>query len=45
MDTGKPTCKAQSFGISVDNHNGILRDGGLFSDFFWPSQTSLLSYI
>lgn len=34
MDTGKPTCKAQSFGISVDNHKGILRDGRPFSDFF-----------
>lgn len=35
MDTGKPTCEAQSFGISVDSHNEILRAGRLFSDFFF----------
>lgn len=46
MDTGKPTCEAQSFGISVDSHNEILRAGRLFSDFFFLAQlTSLLSYI
>lgn len=38
MDPGKSTCKAESFGISVDNHNRSLRDGELLSDFFGPAK-------